>query len=178
MSFPLSIGRSFNAKSKAAILREQEAIACFDEHRIDTASRLEQQGFPTNAVIATTLLPPNHHLTAACWQTFRKHVDSFPGWKAKRREATPEEKLASKEKRKGKVYWIETTFDSTKMAHDIAAQHAALAQLTGTTAFVDVTKRPANEDAEAIEQPAAKKTKVLNDISNAEQDDGATRITP
>ena len=37
-------------------------------------------------------------------------MQSFPGWAAKRVEATAAEKLQSKEKRQGKVFFVQTFF--------------------------------------------------------------------
>ena len=48
------------------------------------------------------------HLTSACYTSFRKRVEAT-GCKAKRREATAEERLKSGDKRKGKLYVISVT---------------------------------------------------------------------
>ena len=49
------------------------------------------------------LLDPSCHLTSASWSDFSKWIRSHPGWMAKRRVASEEEKKASKETRQGKV---------------------------------------------------------------------------
>ena len=168
-----------NGKSSTALSLERSAIQSFDKFRLEQGT--------SNAAIATTLLPPNHHLTGLCWKTFREHVRSFPGWRAKRREATAEERLASQAKRKGKVYWVNVTFDPITLSQDVAdARQAAVAfsglvqptAVVGATPVVD-TKRPASNDV-ALMEPSAKKVKVLQDFSmTADQDEGAAaRITP
>lgn len=53
-----------------------------------------------SAAASAALLPPSLHLTGPCWKTFREHVHSFPGWRAKHHAATVEEKIASSKAQK------------------------------------------------------------------------------
>jgi hypothetical protein len=106
---PCNVDRSgFAVKSKAALVRETDAIAVFDHFR-------QQLVTTTFASRTAVLFPPSLHLTRACWKTFREHVSSFPGWHTKRRVATPSEKLAAKmNKKKGSVYFVAVSFDPLK----------------------------------------------------------------
>jgi hypothetical protein len=58
--------------------------------------------------VTQEVVPPAVHLTEACWQTFKKYVVA-KGCTIKRREATREERRASKDSRKGKLYVISVT---------------------------------------------------------------------
>jgi len=115
-------------KSQAALRREEAAIEAFDAFR-------QAQTTPTTKMTAI-LLQPSHHLASPCYTTFAKHVRSFPGWRAKRREATPAEKIASKETRKGKVYFVSVSFDPVKAKDDIAKREASTASQAVETASV------------------------------------------
>lgn len=109
LSAPCFVDRSgFAEKSKAALRREGFAIAAFDALRLAEA--------PEN-MTTWRLLTPNIHLTYACYATFRKHVCSFPGWSCDRIVATEQEKAAYKEKRKGKTYWVNVTFNPHEVAN-------------------------------------------------------------
>lgn len=148
---------SMNEKSEAASRRERLAIELFDS--------LRSQGTPTTKT-RRLFLEPSCHLTGACWSTFSKHVRSFPGWMAKRRVATPEEKLASKVKRKGKVYFVDVIHDPAKAVRALAKQ-----------ASEEIIKRT-TMDATPL-QPEAKKAEILLDSSNKQQEHAATPlVTP
>ena len=99
--------RSWAAKSAAAIAREEMAKNLFETVRLTMEAREDlQPGFRETF----ELLKPSCHLTKACWASFRKHVRSFNGWRAKRRIATPEEKKKHGETRKGNVYFTDVTY--------------------------------------------------------------------
>mmetsp|Transcript_2251 Transcript_2251/g.3336 ORF Transcript_2251/g.3336 Transcript_2251/m.3336 type:complete len:109 (+) Transcript_2251:580-906(+) len=51
------------------------------------------------------LVPPENYLTGPCWLSFRKYAIS-KGVQIGRREATPQEREAYGDKRKGKIYLI------------------------------------------------------------------------
>jgi hypothetical protein len=93
-----------NSKSESAKQQEKAAIAAFDaQKQVVEARAAEGDG----DVITVQLLKPTSHLTINCWSAFSKHVKISPGWKAKRRVATPEEKAAYQMgSRYGKVYFV------------------------------------------------------------------------
>ena len=168
---------SMSDKSAAALRRERQAIELFHA--------LRSQGTPTSKM-RRLLLEPSCHLTGACWSTFSKHVRSFPGWMAKRRVATLEEKEASKEKRKGKVYFVDIVYDPAKAATHQASKEAykrAVAILLTQSAQA-VSEEASEENKRAATdttpmQPVAKRAKILQDSSNMQpQDATVSRVTP
>jgi len=94
--------RNWRDKSDAARRRETQAIALFDAFLVECKTATS---FP---VTNEALVPPQVHLTDACWKTFKNHVTD-KGCTTKRREATHAERIASKEMRKGKLYVISAT---------------------------------------------------------------------
>lgn len=132
--------RNFASKSQAALARERVAIAAFDA--------LRQQNPSPEQTTTFLLLQPQQHLTCACWRTFSKHVKSFPGWLAKRRKASPEEKIASKEKRKGPVYFISVKYNPAKARKFYEEQQ----EENTTTAMNNDSKMPANDDDAPLEE--------------------------
>jgi hypothetical protein len=93
--------RDWKDKSDAATRREHQAMQLFEK------CLEESKSSPTFPVTSEGVVPPNVHLTDACWKTFRKHV-AANGCTAKRREATQAEKnaLSPKDRRNGKMYVI------------------------------------------------------------------------
>mmetsp|Transcript_10526 Transcript_10526/g.28639 ORF Transcript_10526/g.28639 Transcript_10526/m.28639 type:complete len:101 (+) Transcript_10526:104-406(+) len=81
-----SYGR-FREKSAAAERREKEAKAIFK-------TALRETDFQGQAkILLTGLIPPNVHLTSACWSSFSKYVRQHSGCSGRRRKATPQEKF-------------------------------------------------------------------------------------
>ena len=99
-------------KSQAAIKRENEAKEKFNEARKEFEKSDTIEGMKARSKHRIELLQPSCHLTDACWSTFRKHVIKNERWTAKRRVATEEEKKASGEKRKGKVYFVDVVYSA------------------------------------------------------------------
>jgi hypothetical protein len=168
---------SMSDKSAAALHRERQAIERFDA--------LRSQGTPTSKM-RRLLVEPSCHLTGACRSTFSKHVRSFPGWMAKRRVATLDEKEASKEKRKGKVYFVDIVYDPAKATKHQASKEAykrAVAILLNQSAQA-VSEEASEENKRAATdttpmQPVAKRAKILQDSSNMQpQDATVSRVTP
>ena len=112
-------------KSDAAVRREEDAKRRFD-------ALLQESKESTVFPMTRDVVPPNVHLTDACWKTFKQYVLS-QGCTTKRREATREERIASKETRKSKVYVISVTIpvhpDEAKEAARIKKEKAAEAAL-------------------------------------------------
>lgn len=143
------------AASQAALRREQEA-----KHKFSTVSK----EFLKGDIIATLkprgkhvlpLLHPSCHLTKHCYGTFRKFVKKHAGWDVKRVEATPEEKKASGETRKGKVYFVNAVYTAPKKQ-----------ARSECTAFFAATTTNAAAATTAEKPPAPKKQK-LGDSTNA-----------
>jgi hypothetical protein len=88
-------------KSDAATRRENEAKQLFD------AFIEKRKTFPSFPV-TEEVIPPECHLTDPCWKTFKNYVIS-KGCTAKRREATPQERKASGDKRQSKMYVVSVT---------------------------------------------------------------------
>jgi len=160
-----------HSKSEEARHLEQAAILAFENYRASHSNATT--GFRVN------LLSPTHHLTGPCWSTFSQYVRSYPGWLAKRRVATPEEKITLQITCRMKVYWIDLKFDphraNKKVAELVAAQQK--------TTLIDTTnqdsKRPAAEGETSL-QPALKKIKIPLDISDEEDSNHGVdgRVTP
>lgn len=133
---------SFAAKSQAAIRREKDAIAIFDEYRMDCSAH------PNDAITDVVLLPPCLHLTVVCWKVFRKHVFSFPGWSTKRRAATPEEKKRSQSRSKFPVYFVMVSFNPDKAQEFYVKQTA---KKTTLLSFAKQVTPVSNENQVALE---------------------------
>lgn len=125
----------FAPASEAALRREEKARFEFLKIRNQTAERENLVGKEK-----VQLLQPDCHLTNYTWGRFSKFVKEHSGWRATRRVATPEEKSASGETRRGKVYFVDVTYT------------------------VPQTKKAGNADD--LKQTAAKKVK-LGDATNA-----------
>lgn len=55
-------------------------------------------------------LGPQTHLTSVTWSTFNNWVKEHPGWKAKRRVASEEEKKAACAYNRGKSYFVNAVY--------------------------------------------------------------------
>lgn len=95
--------RGWADKSEAAQRREDQATRLF--HNFITKAKT-QSTFPYTQIV----VPPEVHLTSACWSSFRKAVVE-EGYVVKRREASIAEKTALKpgERRNGKMYVVSIT---------------------------------------------------------------------
>jgi len=97
---------NFAEKSGAAELREAEAKAAFSTHKASTDETLRKPG--------PRALEPRSHaaacVVAACFRDFSRFVKTHPGWSASRRTATAQEKSDAKQKRKGKVFFVDVVF--------------------------------------------------------------------
>lgn len=93
----------FAEKSAAAARREAAAERIF----LDLVSATPIPASRTSYA----LLPPSHHLTGACFKSFKAFVARHDGWTVRRRAASPEEKADLREKRKGAVYFVTATLD-------------------------------------------------------------------
>lgn len=89
-------------KSSAATAREDCAKKMLDSW-IELCSKFDVAKFP---VEEASLIPAKVHLTDACWKSFRKYAINEKGVKVGRREATPQERKESGDKRRGKLYVI------------------------------------------------------------------------
>lgn len=105
---------TWREKSDAALRRERDAVSRFDAF-------LKECESSTTFPVTKEVVPPQVHLTDACWKTFKQHVLAT-GCTTKRREATREERLKSKDTRKGKLYVISVTCP----IHPSQAKEAAL----------------------------------------------------
>ena len=103
---PYHFGRSAD-KSAAAKRREEKAMEMFSKTKIQMETR---QDLIPGSFETVKLLNPSCHLTGPCWSSFSKHVRSQPGWTAKRRAITDEEKKLWGETRKGKCYFVDVTY--------------------------------------------------------------------
>jgi hypothetical protein len=128
----------WSEKSEAAIRREKQAMALFDKFLEDSKTL---SSFPVTEVV----VPPAVHLTGPCWQTFKRYVMK-KGCTTKRREATRQEKLDSKDKRSSKLYVISVTVP----VHPAQAM-AALKEEQDKTAAAALKKRQ-TEEREALEE--------------------------
>jgi hypothetical protein len=93
-------------KSDAAARRERQAQHLFDQFLHSVAENDPTTSFP----LTQDVIPPEVHLTGACYTSFRKYVAS-KGCTAKRREATPTERsnLSTKDRRSAKMYVVRIT---------------------------------------------------------------------
>lgn len=118
--------RGWADKSEAAMRRERIADGKFDEFlkRCSALDMNDKSIFP----LTEEVVDAGTHLTDACWKTFRKRVEN-KGCKAKRRLATFEERRASGDTRKGKLYVITITcpVHPSKAKEDKANKEAAAA---------------------------------------------------
>lgn len=53
---------------------------------------------------------PKHHLTAPCYRDLRKHIKAHAGWDIQRIAATPQQKRAYDEHRRGRVYFTNAIY--------------------------------------------------------------------
>ena len=120
-----SIDRSgFAEKSQAAMDREARAKQLLDNW-IAECSKLDDDAFP---VTNSELVVPKVHLTQPCYYDFRKYALQ-KGVKVGRRQATDEERKASGDKRKGKLYmiWAKLEVPPSRAVEHLAAAKAAKA---------------------------------------------------
>ena len=101
-----------NKKSQKALAVEAQAIQAFDA--------LRQGSLATTATTAFSLvlLQPTSHLTDPCFKTFLKYVESFVGWTAHRRVATPAEKFALGCTRKTPTFFVSVSFDPSVLVSE------------------------------------------------------------
>lgn len=94
---------SWSDKSDAALRRERQADGLFDAFlkECGTLDATDKSAFP----VTKEVIGADCHLTGACYTSFRKRVMD-KGCKVKRREATPAERSASGDTRRGKLYVI------------------------------------------------------------------------
>jgi len=90
-------------KSAAALRRECQAKQLFKDF-LEECKDKPHAAFP----VTQEVVPCKVHLTNACWASFKRSVVA-KGCKAKRREATVQERIASKDKRKSRMYVISIT---------------------------------------------------------------------
>lgn len=170
--FPFIIafeGRNWSDKSQAAIRRENEAKHMFDSF----LSKVDQEtsSFP----YSKELIPPDVHLTQACYTSFRAYVTS-KGCKCVRREASLEEKnqLPKSNRRNGKMYFIKITVPtSPAKLLEVKAEHERKAQ------EAKVKKQANEEKKRKQEQELTEKTKqehldALAFVKNGASSNGTT----
>jgi len=94
---------SWSDKSDAALRRERRADGLFDAFLKECGEldSTDKSVFP----VTKEIVGADCHLTSACYTSFRKRVME-KGCKVKRREATPAERQASGDTRRGKLYVI------------------------------------------------------------------------
>ena len=136
-------------KSDAAIRRENEANDLFDAflQKCSSYDANDKSIFP----ITEEVVKANIHLTDACYKTFRKRVLA-KNCKVKRREATPQERIDSGDKRKGKLWVISITctVHPTKAAD--AKKKADLAALERKKKAAVAAERKAVKEKEEREE--------------------------
>ena len=106
---------NFAEKSGAAELREAEAKAAFSTHKASTDETLRKPGpRALEPRGASHRSKQSFHaaacVVAACFRDFSRFVKTHPGWSASRRTATAQEKSDAKQKRKGKVFFVDVVF--------------------------------------------------------------------
>jgi hypothetical protein len=146
--------RNWNDKSSAAIRRENQAKGLFDKFLEDAK---KQSVFP----ITQDVIPPNVHLTDACWKTFKKLVTDR-GCTVKRRVATNAEReaLLSKDRRNSKMYVISVTI-SVHPAQAAEARQAREAKAKETADKRAEKGRLAEEKRKAEAERKAKEESEL-----------------
>ena len=102
-----SLWLGFAEKSKHASEREERAKAAFDKFAAHAK---------TNQPIHDTLLDPSCHLTGPCFRDFKKHVKTRPGWDAKQRRATEQEKAQYRPTGRGHANWTDITYKPPTVA--------------------------------------------------------------
>lgn len=117
----------FAEKSAAASRREASAERIF----LDLVSTTPIPASPTTFA----LLPPSHHLTVACFKSFKAFVARHDGWAVRRRAATPEEKAEHGEKRKGAVYFVTATLEPRRAAGKRAREETDVAPVKAVKAM-------------------------------------------
>jgi len=137
--------RNWRDKSDAAIRRENDAKSRFHAF-------LERSKKSTEFPVTEEVVPPAVHLTDACWKTFKQHVLAA-GCTTKRREATREERIASKQTRQGKLYVISVTVP----VHPDQAKEVAREKKIKAEAVAELKKQKAAAAAEKKRLEAAKK---------------------
>jgi hypothetical protein len=154
----------FAEKSAAAIRREDKAKDTFDTSR----GEIEAEADAAGAAKTIKLLDPSCHLTDACWKTFKKHVLDNRGWThVKRRVATDQEKRAHGEKRKGKCYFVDITYDPRKKNKLAATTKQPVA--TMITSFLSPAPAENKRKAEPTYTSKSTSKKTKQAISAAKQ---------
>jgi hypothetical protein len=138
---------NMNEISEATWRRVQEAIAKFDKARQDFLLTPEPKVSGSSHTIQ--LLQPKCHLMGKTYPIFRKHVLKFAGWKVKHRVATAEEKLAAKEMRKGKVYFIDVIYTVPKAMKEMTAMNQVTITAPPGPSIASITATPKNSDPPA-----------------------------
>jgi hypothetical protein len=135
--------------SKKALAREETAKEAFraakkefEENILPTAKGSFGKG---DHVVQ--LLKPNIHLTSHTWNTFNKWVKKHDGWKAKRREATPEEKKEANAYHSGKSYFMDVMYETPDPKKKAAAEKRKM------------------KKAEQAEAAAQKKQRMLEELA-------------
>jgi hypothetical protein len=168
--------RNMAPASMAALRRQGEAEDAFRKAK----KEIEEREAPPTEKTTIPLLQPHCHLTTYTWGKFRKFVLEHSGWNVKRRAATPEEKTASGEKRRGKVYFVYLIYTAptrkrsqpTPIADLSGMKRAAPVTLVAHTAAAKYTKGTTATKQDGVQEdskmaaPRAKRAK-LSDATNA-----------
>ena len=139
--------------------REARAKQLLDNW-IAECSKLDDDAFP---VTNSELVVPKVHLTQPCYYDFRKYALQ-KGVKVGRRQATDEERKASGDKRKGKLYmiWAKLEVPPSRAVEHLAAAKASAAALKKRRAVAAAAKEnnaaPAAGVAKNNNNKKAKKT--------------------
>ncbi|KAL3903521.1 MAG: hypothetical protein SGARI_005342 [Bacillariaceae sp.] len=170
----------WSEKSAAALRRERQADSLFDQFLKKCSELpLDTSDFP----ITEEVVKANTHLTGSCYTSFRKRVE-LKGCRAKKREATIQERKESRDKRKGKLYVISITCPvhptaakrKAEKAKFDAEERERLAALRWAKA-ADAIERKADKekfDQEERERLAAlHRAKVREEYANIVGDDEA-----
>jgi hypothetical protein len=136
-------------KSGAALNRENKAKELFRDFLLACQAK-PKAAFP----LTEEVVPCKVHLTGECWKAFKRSVVA-QGCTARRREATTQERIASKDKRKSKMYVISVTCP----VHPGAAIEAAAAAKAAAKLRADKAR------AEADARAAALKAKMARDAA-------------
>eukprot|EP00985_Skeletonema_marinoi_P011299 scaffold5359_cov112-Skeletonema_marinoi.AAC.8 len=160
--------RCWADKSEAALRRERTADGKFDDF-LKKCSALDMNDksiFP----LTEEVVDASTHLTEACWKTFRKRVEN-KGCKAKRRQATLEERVASGDHRKGKLYVISITCP----VHPSKAKDEKLKKEAAAAAKKKKAEEAAEHKARLAAMHKEKVSETYAKIVGEEHDDSNTQ---
>jgi hypothetical protein len=166
--FDSGVDRSdWRDKSDAAIRRENQAMQLFE-------TCLEESKSSPSFPVTSEVVPPNVHLTDACWKTFKKHVIA-KGCTAKRREATQTEKnaLSPKDRRSGRMYVISVVIP----VHPTKALDALQEKKLKAKEVAEKKVEKAKQAAEKAKQEAQRKAEQEGQLQTTMKEEYASVVS-